>query len=201
MAKAKTVQLLHMYGSDVNGGQWEWSAELERDATGQVYLALVPTVDEGVKIEAPAPQAIDSGSVLFDRLVSSWLEYVYEDISEAEWREVLGNVAKFDKALGGGLMDRLREEYEEQPVKPPTAADLCAGRATWERAFKGRAVDYVSQEDIRRVRAVHSFVRQYQVQTGELPHGRHLIEADGALSFEAVFPATVESPHAGVTSK
>jgi hypothetical protein len=63
-------------------------------------------------------------------------------------------------------------------------------RATWERAFNGRAVGYVSQEDMRRARAVHSFVRQYQVQTGDLPQGRHLNEADDALSFEEVFSPT-----------
>jgi hypothetical protein len=183
----QSVQLLHMYGSDVNGGQIEWSAELERDAAGLVYLVLVPTVDDGVDVEAPVPVAIDNGGGLFDQLSASWCNCSDEVISEATWQEVATKVAEFDKDLGVSLQNRVREEYDPAPV-PPSVADLWARRATWERTFNGRAVGYLPQEDIRRAGAVRHFVNQYQAQTGELPQGRHLIKADEVTDFWATFP-------------
>jgi hypothetical protein len=158
--KPKTIQLLRMYGSDVNGGEWQWSAELERDAAGQIWLALVPTVDEGVEIESPDPVAISDGAGLFDQLGSLWSNYPDGDISEDQWAGLAAKVSKLDKALGRGLRARVREEYDPTPVLP-TAAELWARRATWERTFTGRAVGYLPQEDIRRIRAVRHFAGQY----------------------------------------
>ena len=186
--KPKTIELLHMYASDVNGGEFQWSAELERLADDQFFLALLPTVDEGVEIESPDPVAIDDGGGLFDHLSSSWRNYADEDISEEAWKELASKVAKFDKALGQGLKARVCEGYDDGPPVPPTAAELWARRATWERTFEGRAVGYLPQEDIRRIKAVRNFVEQYQAQNGNLPQGRHLIQADNAPDFWATFP-------------
>jgi hypothetical protein len=182
----KAVQLMHRYGSDVNGGQFEWSAELERQADGQIVLALIPTVDEGVEIDSPGPVAVVDGAGLFDQLSSSWRNYADEDISEDAWTELASKVAKFDKTLGVGLAERLLEEYDPQPV-PPSAAELWARQATWVRAFEGRAVGYLPQEDIYRIKAVRNFVEHYQAHNGNLPQGRHLIQADNASSFWATF--------------
>jgi hypothetical protein len=185
----KTIELLHMYGSDVNGGQFEWSAELQRQEDGHVYLAVMPTVDEGVEIETPDELAIDSGGGLFDLLSSAWHEHAGDEIDEGAWRELASKVTKFDKALGLGLRARLREEYDPTSV-PSTEADLWARRATWERTFTGRAVGYVAPEDMRRAGAVRSYAARYQEQYGALPQGRHLIDADNGPSFEAVFSPT-----------
>lgn len=181
------VQLLHMYASDVNGSQFEWSADLERGNDGRVILSLVPTVEDGVEIEAPNPIAIEEGGQLFERLCAAWYEHGGEDISEQTWQEVASKVSKFDKALGQGLKAQLREEYDPEPV-PPSAADLWARRAQWERPFKGRAVGYASPENMRRASEVRQFVQDHLAQTGNLPTGRHRIHEGGAQTFEATFP-------------
>jgi hypothetical protein len=190
MAKTKgpkTIELLHVFGSDIDGGQWSWAAELERQDDDQVYLVLIPTVEEGVEIEAPDSARVESGAGLFDQLSSSWRNYPDEDISEETWQEVARKVSKFDKKLGAALMGRLRDEYDDTPPVPPTAAEQWARRATWERTSKGRAMGYLPKEDIRRITAVRHFVEQYQAKTGELPQGQHLIQSESAPGFWATF--------------
>lgn len=203
---ARTVELLHMNASDVNGGQFEWSAELERGEDGVVYLALIPPVDEGENIELPDPVAIEEGSLLFDQLRFSWNDYAGEFIRELTWREIASKVAKFDKALGAGLEGRLREEYEYQPGKPSAATQWARG-AKWDQGAWGGAggMNSAFQNGLRAIAARH-FAEKHRRETGLLPSGRHLVSVNvgpkgsGAdieppigstaqtLSFEAVFP-------------
>ena len=104
----------------------------------EYYAAVDPKV-EPVRITSPEksyipdfqivrPVATDAvaivdGSGLFDQLNSSWSDYADESISEEAWQELVQKVAKFDKMLGAGLAERIREENDPQPLQP-TAADL-----------------------------------------------------------------------------
>lgn len=108
MPKPLLLQLLRTYGSDVSGGQFEWSAELQFQSSGMVYLILVPTVDEEVNVKAPEPIAINTGFELFTELESSWYSYAGEIITEQDWQEVVATVTKIDQVLAQELEERVR---------------------------------------------------------------------------------------------